>query len=232
MHVACQPDANFADGCESAKEIDLDETLQQIIIERHNLKRSQVSTGKLAGFPTASNMLEMVGILYIKCFKKAYISFELKSWDPELSHIAGFNVRTCKMKHDACRSTFAFPNAGQNLAKMSAYGTFSDPKAMLITMIDDLWFGEHKDTPVEMVKEYKAYDKVIGHFTAMIQQKSARVGCAMTQFKENDKWYVTLLACNYSWTNFYGAEIYAEGIPCSKCALKCSSNYPGLCIGQ
>lgn len=158
------------------------------------------------------------------------LTHNFQTWDPELAHIAGFNVRTCKMEHDACRSTYAFPYAGQNLAKMSQSQRFSDPKDMLILMIGNMWFGEYKDCPVELVKSFKLTSTVVGHFTAMIQQKSGRVGCAMTQFKENDMWFVTLLACNYSYTNMMETEIYAVGPPCSKCVSKCSSKYPGLCV--
>lgn len=155
----------------------------------------------------------------------------MQTWDSELAYIAGFNARTCVMKHDACRATAAFPYAGQNLAKMGASNAFLEPNATIIRMVDDLWFGEYKDCPVELVKAFKGTSTVVGHFTAMIQQKSGRIGCAMTQFKENDKWFMTLLTCNYSFTNMWGEQIYAVGEPCGACDAKCSSEHPGLCVG-
>lgn len=59
-HVACKAEKKFGPSCESATEIKFDTTLQQIVLDRHNLKRSQVATGNLPKFPTASNMLTMV----------------------------------------------------------------------------------------------------------------------------------------------------------------------------
>lgn len=134
------------------------------------------------------------------------------------------------MKHDACRATSAFPYAGQNLGKMGATNNFIDSNTTIIRLVD-WWFDEYKDCPVDLVKAMRRTPKVVGHFTAVIQQRSGRVGCAMTQFKENDKWFMKLLTCNYSYTNMLGEQIYAVGKPCTSCPSECSDKFPGLCVG-
>lgn len=77
VHVACNASKHFAPGCMSASEIKLDEQLQKVIVDLHNSRRSQVATGKLSGFPTASNMLEMV--LPQMHFNNETLAFDLYS---------------------------------------------------------------------------------------------------------------------------------------------------------
>lgn len=62
VHVACNPNLynKFAPNCVSPKQIPMDGPLQQVILDQHNVLRSQVATGNLTGFPAASNMQEMV----------------------------------------------------------------------------------------------------------------------------------------------------------------------------
>lgn len=132
------------------------------------------------------------------------------------------------MEHDKCRSTTAYPNSGQNLAVMSSSGNYLNDTHAINQMIDYSWFGECKDCPADMVRGYRSTKAVVGHFTAMIQQKSGRVGCAMTKYREKT-WFTTLLTCNYSFTNLIGEEIYATGVPCSQCTTGCSTRFPGLC---
>lgn len=59
-HVACNSNKGFAKECVNATQITMSAGLKQTILNQHNLRRSQVANGKLAGFPAASNMLEMV----------------------------------------------------------------------------------------------------------------------------------------------------------------------------
>lgn len=70
--------------------------------------------------------------------------------------------------------------------------------------------------------------KVIGHFTAMVQDKSGQIGCATSSYKRG-KWNWLLLACNYSYTNIIGTPVYKLGKACSGCQTGCNTDYPGLC---
>lgn len=62
-HVACTANTGFAAACVNATQIPFDSALRQTILQQHNSQRMQVATGNLPGFPSASNMLEMVSIL-------------------------------------------------------------------------------------------------------------------------------------------------------------------------
>lgn len=134
------------------------------------------------------------------------------------------------MAHDACRSTPAYPKAGQNLAIEGLYNNYQDTNTSLVSMMD-LWFNEYKLCPVELISNYEDYKEDVGHFTQMVQQKSGRIGCALVNFKSGH-WFQSLLTCNYSYTNIYGGETYTQGAPCSKCATKCSTVNPGLCVSS
>lgn len=85
---------------------------------------------------------------------------------------------------------------------------------------------------MELVKGFKRILQTVGHFTVMVNQKSGRIGCAMTQFRDQRNSFATLLACNYAYNNVVGVEIYATGLPCSKCAAGCSTKHKGLCVGK
>lgn len=69
-HVACNPTMGFSPNCIDATEIELDWPRQNMILHEINLLRSQVAVGNLAGFPTASNMLELVRIYHLLDLKE------------------------------------------------------------------------------------------------------------------------------------------------------------------
>lgn len=62
----------------------------------------------------------------------------------------------------------------------------------------------------------------------MIQDKSSRIGCAVSSYKRG-KFNWILLACNYSYTNVIGTPVYTKGKSCSQCKTGCNSEYAGLC---
>lgn len=154
--------------------------------------------------------------------------FSVKTWDDDLAYVAGFNARTCVLKHDTCRNTPAYPQSGQNLGLMSDYSDFLDPTSMIVDTITR-WFEEYKLCPLDVISKFRSTTEVVGHFTSLVQQKSGRIGCALVQYIV-DPWHRTLLACNYSYTNIVGGPVYTAGTPCANCASKCSTNYPGLCV--
>lgn len=66
-HVACNVNKGFSSNCSTdAMQVDLTSgPLQQLILDRHNMRRWQVAQGVLTGFPTAAKMQEMVTYLFI-----------------------------------------------------------------------------------------------------------------------------------------------------------------------
>lgn len=82
--------------------------------------------------------------------------------------------------------------------------------------------------------------EVIGHFTAMIQDKATAVGCAALKHKEySDRdghlYFRTYLVCNYSYTNMLNDPVYAFAPAGKAAASGCTAprsketKYPGLC---
>lgn len=65
----------------------------------------------------------------------------------------------------------------------------------------------------------------------MVQEKAAKIGCAMATYYEGE-WLNFLLACNYNYTNVLGTPVYQSGPKCSKCETGCNSKYDGLCSTQ
>jgi hypothetical protein len=70
--------------------------------------------------------------------------------------------------------------------------------------------------------------RTIGHFTAMVTERSTQIGCAISSFRYNG-WNAYLLACNYASNNMIGCSVYRSGAIASACTLGPDSTYPGLC---
>lgn len=69
---------------------------------------------------------------------------------------------------------------------------------------------------------------MIGHFTAMIQDRTSRVGCALASHKVHPFTYLQF-ACNYNFNNILTEPVYKFGSVGSKCLTGMNSNYQGLC---
>jgi hypothetical protein len=70
---------------------------------------------------------------------------------------------------------------------------------------------------------------MIGHFLQVVSDKVTHVGCALTQYTE-DNFKTLLMVCDYSITNICGQATYEKGErECSKCKTGCSKTYVGLC---
>ena len=154
-----------------------------------------------------------------------------KSWDSELAQLAALNVRQCKMHHDKCRATQNFNYPGQNLGYKANSGNFESTRSLITHVIKDLWYNE------EVVNAFRsdiekccnsAAGKVIGHFTQIVTDRAFKVGCAISQYTES-KWKTSLIACNYAFTNFQGAKVYASGKSASECSSGFNPRFPALC---
>jgi hypothetical protein len=153
------------------------------------------------------------------------------SWDDELAYLAELNAKQCKIEHDRCRNTVAFPYAGQNLA----LGYLFDDHTLewALTNFTTEWFIEHEDANQGIMDQFhRPAGKPIGHFTLMMSDRQTKVGCAMVKFTErlyNYDYKVHVFACNYSFNNIYQQPVYRKGKSCSKCSTGCHSYYRGLC---
>jgi hypothetical protein len=185
--------------------------LQNLIVDYHNKARSLIATGPgtLGTLPTATKM-------------------NLVQWDNDLAYLAELNVKQCAFAHDKCRGTPKFPYAGQNLAIRWS----SNPTAInsqVISFFMSQWFAEYKDvTPSQIQKNPSSSPKLIGHFTAMVIDKTKRVGCGMTKHV-NANGYNWEFGCDYSFTNIIDQPVYEVGTTASKCSKGKSSVYQGLC---
>lgn len=70
--------------------------------------------------------------------------------------------------------------------------------------------------------------QAIGHFTAMIQDRAGRIGCAASTYR-NNQFNVILFACNMSFTNIIEEAVYVFGPTTSSCETGANPLYPGLC---
>lgn len=70
--------------------------------------------------------------------------------------------------------------------------------------------------------------RTVGHFTAMVTDRTTRVGCAISSFRDGN-WNTYLMACNYASTNMMGSPVYKSGSPASACQKGGDAKYPGLC---
>lgn len=145
--------------------------------------------------------------------------------------MAGYNARSCVFAHDKCRATHAYPLSGQNIAALSGTGGYTADERTVQTLVD-AWFNEYVNCNMDVIAAYKTLaGPQTGHFTAMAQQKSGHVGCALVRH-HGPKWFTGYLVCNYEYTNVIGEQVYAVGAPCSQCpsGTACSAQYPGLCL--
>ncbi|XP_029732953.1 antigen 5 like allergen Cul n 1-like [Aedes albopictus] len=215
-HIACNVTSKFGPKCGTiANIVPMNSTNVALIVSMHNLYRSVIAQGKLnytkqEYFPTAERMPTI-------------------QWDDELAYIAEANARHCVFEHDKCRNTEQLKSAGQNLAWISYYGFFQTD-AKLISQMINYWYREYIYADRSIISNYpKNYGgPAIGHFTAMVADRSNRIGCAMVSFEESP-WMRKYLVCNYSITNIINQPVYKAGPTASKCVTGQNPDYAGLC---
>ncbi|XP_021705274.1 venom allergen 5 [Aedes aegypti] len=218
-HIACNASATFGPKCgPEAYFVTMNTTNVALIVNMHNLYRSVIARGKQNYtkrdyFPTASRMPTL-------------------QWDDELAFIAEANARHCVFEHDKCRNTDQLKLVGQNLAWISYYGMVQTD-AQLISQMINSWYGEYVYANPEIVKNYPRNYKgpAIGHFTAMVADRSNRIGCAMVSFQESP-WIRKYLVCNYSITNIINQPVYKAGATASKCVTGENPDFAGLCSSE
>uniref|UniRef100_A0A1Q3FSA1 Venom allergen-1 n=2 Tax=Culex tarsalis TaxID=7177 RepID=A0A1Q3FSA1_CULTA len=213
-HVACGHDGSFAEDCPTGRTLfKLDSQIRAFIIHLHNEARNRLANGSLEGFEPALRMTSVV-------------------WNDELAKLAELNVKSCKFKHDECRNTEEYRQAGQNLA--FGYYPLDDNIFDVLEKLTTLWFNEFKDADQAVMDEFEnPPNATIGHFTQMMSDRTTEIGCALVIYPQKLSGFtfkVVLYACNYSLTNIYGQPVYRKGaVAAARCARGTSPYYDGLC---
>lgn len=145
-----------------------------------------------------------------------------------MAYVAAFNARRCRFAHDKCRNTVEYPYSGQNIAIISSSGDYINDRDA-ITQLFDMWAGESVNCSMGIINSYHEHSGgEIGHFTQIINNKSGKIGCAITKWCGNEG-ATTYLVCNYGLTNISTQKIYTIGQAASKCTSGVSADFPGLC---
>ncbi|XP_061397245.1 allergen Tab y 5.0101-like [Musca vetustissima] len=213
-HVACHNPGHFAATCGAQPHLlHMSERRRNLILALHNLARSRIASGQVAGYKPASHMPQI-------------------KWDTELEHLATLHVQRCSFTHDLCRNTPRFPYSGQNIGYYWIRREIKSHSRRMKNFIVN-WFKEHIDANQSFIDAYHLHPegKKIGHFTQMVADRVHRVGCAAIRYHEPDQPLDTkfLMTCNYDYTNIYTEPIYQSGPPASKCSYNISEKYPALC---
>lgn len=188
---------------------------RQAILDQHNTWRHNTAGGSISGYqgvtlPTATRMAKM-------------------QWSDELAQFAALNTKQCMMRHDSCRGSSQFNFAGQNLAMRWASNINIDDS---ITLFINMWANEHAYVRLSDIQSLQGTSggggNVIGHYTAMVNEKMTHVGCAMSLF-DDGSWRAALFACNYAFNNFIGRRVYQSGATGSQCVTGRDSVFSNLC---
>lgn len=220
-HIACKHKKSLPFNCnitDGGGVIDISPKLKRIIETQHNVSRNMVASGSL-GFPPAYRMPPLI-------------------WNEELAYLAKLNVMRCYYGHDSERKTEQFKYAGQNIAEIG--GTNSYPDEDDYTTLMNLWFDEYKNAKIVSDNGHICFKQIdteisIGHFTAMISDRSMAVGCASLKYKHRDKKgrlrNYLYFVCNYAYANMVGEETYKPAqTPGEGCTKKNKiKKYKALC---
>lgn len=149
----------------------------------------------------------------------------IQTWDEELAYLATLNVKQCEMRHDDCRGTDKFKFAGQNLCIRKKSQEFENLDDAINNCINT-WYGENESSSMSDINKCCNLESVkpIGHFTAMVNDRAHKVGCALIRFRKKGK-IQTLMACNYSNTNMLDRTVYTTGKAASGCSAGTNQDY-------
>ncbi|KAM7347152.1 venom allergen-1-like [Cochliomyia hominivorax] len=208
-HIGCKNKGKFASICKNPKLIKMTPKLRSQILDKHNSLRNRIAKG-FGKFPSASRMATMV-------------------WSNELAKLAEYNVKQCQIKHDQCRNTKEFRNSGQNIAMTTWRGKIMGVSQIVNNHIQN-WFNEYKYCPRSTINSYQSptNGKPYGHFTALVQEKSNHVGCAIVRLRKNG-FMQQLMTCNYASTNILRKPVYSQGKAASMCKTGRNKKYKFLC---
>lgn len=212
-HVACGHDGSFAEDCPTGRTLfKIDPQIRMFLIHLHNEARNRLANGSVSGFESALRMPTV-------------------EWDDELAELAELNVKSCQFKHDECRNTDLYRQAGQNLA----LGYYPVPEDIfdILEKLTNLWFNEYKDANQQVMDEYDNLpNATIGHFTQMVSDRTTKIGCGIVIYPKKVSGFtfkVVLYACNYSITSIFGQPVYRKGPAAASCVTGANPYYESLC---
>ncbi|KAL7743288.1 hypothetical protein ACLKA6_012457 [Drosophila palustris] len=213
QNIGCNNNGAWASSCPSDRAlVNLSTAEKNVIVARHNEHRNFIAGGGDKKLSAACRMATM-------------------KWNDELAYLASLNVRSCQMRHDACRNTDAFSWAGQNLAWIGYFNPLNTTANALKGV--DMWYKEVANTKQEHINAYPAnyQGPDIGHFTVMVADRNTHVGCAVSTYSVQGQSYKAfLMACNYAATNVIGVKMYNScSVPASKCTTGVNPSYKFLC---
>lgn len=132
------------------------------------------------------------------------------------------------MAHDECRATQRFLYAGQNLCYRSSSDNFEEISQAVEACIQ-MWYNEKKSTTQQNIDVCcDTENQQTGHFTTMVHERQKGIGCAASRFT-NDGAHITLIACNYAFTNMLQLPVYTSGPPASGCTSGNNPEFSALC---
>ncbi|XP_016983419.1 antigen 5 like allergen Cul n 1 [Drosophila rhopaloa] len=215
-HIACPLNESFGPACsKNASVVKINQNDINALINAQNLVRQKWASGK-AKIPRIACKMATV------------------EWNEDLAKLAELNAKGCVMKHDNCRNTEKFRLSGQNLMNVGFWQSNGAQMQITAKELFELavhnWAAEEKHiTAADLNIFPKNNPLTIGHLTALINEQSYAVGCAIVTYNLN-AFLRFNLACNYAYTNVINHSTYSE---CPKAGSQCpkglSSQYPPLC---
>lgn len=184
--------------------------LQNLVLEQHNEKRMEISTGKLRNFKPASQMYELI-------------------WDKELQNLAQAYVLSPSSNENN-------KNIGQNIywITQNDFGIMANLKqtmsAILTKIINKWWEDGLSSMSPYLVDYYNSEDEVTSRFANMIYDNATRIGCGLVKHVIAMKNSMEIIfACNYEPRFNMKKSLYKVGASCSECSYGCSNRYAYLC---
>ncbi|KAL0832787.1 hypothetical protein ABMA28_000952 [Loxostege sticticalis] len=178
----------FICGVKTSKRVQLScEQIKQFV-DGHNLHRLDAALGHIPRQPAASNMKPMV-------------------WDEELAEKAARWAENGLFDHNPDRTVPSkrWDQIGENIFYSSIFSPFGSVIPNLQEPMN-AWFSEFMNYNFEPYSLDIA--KAVGHYTQMVWAESTKIGCGISQKREND-YVTTLFVCDYGPTgNFIGQTPY------------------------
>lgn len=134
-HVACKNRGDFASVCGHQPHLlYMSERRRNLILDLHNLARSRIAAGQVAGYKSASHMPQL-------------------KWDSELEYLASLHAKRCQFAHDLCRNTPRFEFSGQNIGYFWIRRDIRSHSRRMKNFIVN-WFKEYVDANQTFIDSY------------------------------------------------------------------------------
>ncbi|XP_021030350.1 GLIPR1-like protein 1 [Mus caroli] len=139
-------------------------------------------------------------------------------WDEKLARLAKAWTRECKLAHNPCTS--------------KKYGCLLDYDFIG----ENIYLGEVETQPEDVVNNWhnentyynfvdNTCSKICVNYTQVVWAKTFKIGCAVSNCPNLNRYSAGLFVCNYSPTgNFIDFRPYRTGDPCSMCGQRKCEN--------